>query len=108
AEDPIVSLTGGGLQNLLGRVPAAERYTYVFDGEAGYLDQALATASLGRQVAGVTIWHINADEPSVLDYNTEFKTQDLYAPTPYRSSDHDPVVVGLRLGVKTLFLPVIS
>ena len=43
----------------------------------------------------------------MLDYNTEFKTQDLYAPTPYRSSDHDPVVVGLRLGVKALCLPVV-
>ncbi len=58
-------------------------------------------------MAGVTIWHINADEPSVLDYNTEFKPQDLYAPTPYRSSDHDPVVVGLRLGAKGLFLPLV-
>ncbi|MGE5601653.1 MAG: endonuclease/exonuclease/phosphatase family protein [Nitrososphaerales archaeon] len=108
AEDPILTLTGGGLRYELLRVPAAERYTYVFNGEAGYLDQALATAALAWQVAGVTVWHINADEPSVLDYNTEFKTQDLYQPSPYRSSDHDPVVVGLRLGVKTLFLPVIS
>ena len=58
--------------------------------------------------AGVTVWHINADEPSVLDYNTEFKTQDLYAPTPYRSSDHDPVVVGLPGGVQRLFLPLIE
>jgi predicted extracellular nuclease len=29
-------------------------------------------------VAGVTIWHINAGETSVLDYNTEYKTRDLY------------------------------
>ncbi len=89
-------------------MPAASRYSYVFDGEAGYLDHALATSSLSRQVTGVTIWHINADEPSVLDYNTEFKTQDLYAPTPYRSSDHDPVVVGLRPSGKTLWLPLIA
>jgi predicted extracellular nuclease len=37
----------------------------------------------------------------VLDYNTNFKSDDqieeLYAPTPYRSSDHDPVLVGLDL-----------
>ena len=64
----------------MARAPAAERYSYVFNGEAGYLDQALATGNLARQVAGVTVWHINADEPAVLDYNTEFKTQDLYAP----------------------------
>ena len=36
--------------------------------------------SLVAQVTGVTEWHINADEPSVIDYNTEFKPQDLYQP----------------------------
>jgi len=61
------------------------------------LDHAFASSSMGAQVSGVTVWHINADEPVVLDYNTEFKTQDLYAATAYRSSDHDPVLVGLTL-----------
>jgi predicted extracellular nuclease len=73
-------------------------YSYVFDGEAGYLDHALATASLAGQVAGAAHWHINADEPSVIDYNIDFKPQDLYTVSPYRASDHDPVLVGLRLG----------
>ena len=97
-EDPIAALGNAGLANQVerflrrGGVP----YSYVFDGEAGYLDHALATASLGRQVLGVAEWHINADEPSVIDYNTEFKPQDLYAPSPYRASDHDPVVVSLQ------------
>ncbi len=59
----------------------------------------------------MTEWHINTDEPSVIDYTTAYKPQDLYAPTPYRASDHDPVVVGLDL--KTLYhyqlyLPVID
>jgi hypothetical protein len=49
----------------------------------------------------VTEWHINADEPVALDYNTNFKSanhqQSLYAPDPYRSSDHDPVLVGMDL-----------
>jgi predicted extracellular nuclease len=48
-------------------------------------------------VTGVAVWHTNADEPTVLDYNLEFKTDDRYAPEPYRASDHDPVVVGLML-----------
>ena len=48
-------------------------------------------------MTGVTEWHINTDEPSVIDYNTEYKPQDLYAATAYRSSDHDPVIVGLQL-----------
>jgi uncharacterized protein len=73
----------------------------VFDGESGYLDHALANADLAAQVTGTAHWHINADEPFVIDYNTEFKPQDLYTDTPYRSSDHDPVIVGLQL-VKSL------
>ncbi|HZY42006.1 MAG TPA: hypothetical protein VFF59_08395, partial [Anaerolineae bacterium] len=55
-------------------------------------------ASLDAHITGVTYWHINADEPSVIDYNTEFKPQDLYTPTPYRASDHDPVLIGLNFG----------
>ncbi|MGP1674733.1 MAG: PxKF domain-containing protein [Candidatus Limnocylindrales bacterium] len=51
------------------------------------------------QVAGIEEWHINSDEPSVLDYNTDFKTPglqaSLYAPDRFRVSDHDPIVIGL-------------
>jgi hypothetical protein len=51
-------------------------------------------------VEGVADYHINADEPSVLDYNMDFKTTDLisslYAPDQFRTSDHDPVVIGLN------------
>ena len=95
-ENPITTLTGGGLTNLISRY-VANPYSYTFDGESGYLDHALATANLADQVTGVSEWHINTDEPSVIDYNTEFKPQDLYSATPYRASDHDPVIIGLQL-----------
>lgn len=95
-EDPPRTLMEGGLADQVARLSRAP-YSYVFDSQAGSLDHALATPDLASQVTGVTDWHINADEPSVLDYNTEFKPRDLYAPTPYRSSDHDPVVVGIEL-----------
>jgi predicted extracellular nuclease len=95
-ENPITTLTGNGLTNLIAR-HIADPYSYTFDGESGYLDHALASASLTDQVSGVGEWHINTDEPSVIDYNSEFKPQDLYAATPYRASDHDPVIVGLQL-----------
>jgi len=96
-EDPIKTLEAAGHEELIKRLPAAERYSYVFDGQSGVLDHAFASSSMGAQVSGVTVWHVNADEPVVLDYNTEFKTDDRYAATPYRSSDHDPVLVGLTL-----------
>ena len=97
-EDPILDLRAGGLVNEIESRIGPKGYSYVFDGMSGYLDHGLASASADRQVSGVAEWHINADEPSVIDYNTEFKTQDLYQPTPYRSSDHDPVVLGVDLG----------
>jgi hypothetical protein len=38
----------------------------------------------------------------VLDYNEEYKSAgqltSLYSDDPYRSSDHDPVIVALELG----------
>ncbi|CAM4022534.1 ExeM/NucH family extracellular endonuclease [Deinococcus marmoris] len=100
-EDPVKALETGGFESLNKRIALEDRYSYQFDGQFGYLDHALASAGLGGQVTGITEWHINSDEPTVLDYNTEFKTPEqiagLYAPTAYRSSDHDPVVVGLKL-----------
>lgn len=101
-EDPVLALEQGGLQDQVKRFVGDEAYSYVFDGLAGYLDHALASPSLAAQVSGVSEWHNNADEPSVLDYNTEFKSPaqvtGLYTPAPYRASDHDPVLVGLDLG----------
>jgi predicted extracellular nuclease len=95
-EDPIVAFTNAGWVDQIARFNAFG-YSYVFDGAAGRLDHALATAAMSPQVTGAIDWHINADEPSVLDYNLEFKPHDLFSPTPYRSSDHDPVVIGVSL-----------
>jgi predicted extracellular nuclease len=98
-EDPITTLEAGGFTNLVSEFVGEDAYSYVFDGQWGYLDQALGTASLTGQVKGVADYHIDADEPSVLDYNTDFKTANLintlYAPDEFRISDHDPVIVGL-------------
>jgi predicted extracellular nuclease len=109
AEDPINILTGAGLVNQISRFDGNAGYSYVFDGEAGYLDHALATPSLSAQISAATHWHVNADEPSIIDYNLEFKQPacgtcgpDYYTATPYRASDHDPVLIGLNLGTVLL------
>ncbi|MCB1845198.1 MAG: hypothetical protein KDI09_19685, partial [Halioglobus sp.] len=77
----------------------ADAYSYVFDGQLGYLDHALANSTLAPQVAGVTEWHINADEAPLYDYNLEFDRDPALfdASSPYRSSDHDPLLIGLQL-----------
>lgn len=114
-EDPIHTLTQGGLVNQMSAFNALP-YSYVFDGEAGNLDHGLTTASLSSQVTGAAFWHINADEPSVIDYNTEFKQPacgtcgpDYYTASAYRSSDHDPVLLGLNLlATQTLNFPAVA
>jgi predicted extracellular nuclease len=100
-EDPIGVFEGNGFVNTIARFLGDHAYSFVFQGQSGYLDHALASASLDAQITGVTEWHVNADEPIVLDYNVEFKTANqvntFYDDGPYRSSDHDPVLVGLDL-----------
>lgn len=100
-EDPIDALVGAGYTDLAKKFQGEFAYSYVFDGQVGYLDYALASESLLSQVTGAADWHINADEPSILDYDTSFKNPSedaLYEPNAFRSSDHDPVVLGLQLG----------
>ncbi len=100
-EDPITALQAAGFVHLVKTRLGADAYSYAFDGQWGYLDHALASASLDGQVTGVADYHINSDEPSILDYNTDFKSAgqiaSLYAPDQYRVSDHDPVLIGLSL-----------
>ncbi len=106
-EDPIQVLEAGGFTNLIERFQGEDAYSYVFDGQWGYLDQAMASGSMLAQVSGAADHHINADEPSVLDYNTNFKSagqvEDLYASDEYRVSDHDPVVIGVNPYVDAAF-----
>lgn len=107
-EDPLMALRAGaddvaGTTDDLVDLLSGSSASFEFGGQWGALDHALATASLATQVSGAAKWHINADEPAVLDYNTENKTPaqqtDLYAADAYRSSDHDPVRVGLDPGL---------
>ena len=104
-EDPITTLTNQGYVDLLKQFNGAAAYSYVFDGQSGYLDHALANASLAPQVTGATEWHVNTDEPIALDYNVDFKSAAqvdyFYTPEAYRFSDHDPLVVGLDLDADT-------
>lgn len=99
-EDPIDALTGDGYEDLLARFAGEFGYSYVFDGQFGYLDYALANEALAGHVSGAAAWHINADEPDILDYDTSYKSDSqaaLYTPDAFRSSDHDPILVGLNL-----------
>jgi predicted extracellular nuclease len=109
-EDPITALKDAGYVDLIDTNLGPDAYSYLFDGQLGYLDYALASPSLAPRVVGVAEWHINADEVPLFDYNDEildspgeasFQRESaalpIYAADPYRTSDHDPVIVGLDL-----------
>ena len=100
-EDPIHTMVGKGFVNLVEKFQGNRGYSYLFGGESGYLDHALASSALSSQVTYAMEWHINADETTLFDYNMEDKTAqqqaDFYQPTAFRGSDHDPVVVELAL-----------
>ena len=108
-EDPITALLSAGYTNLVSAFGGSSAYGYVFDGQLGYLDHALSNASLTPQVAALQEWHINSDENPLFDYNDDVKdtgestfeeksdTNPLYDAGPYRTSDHDPLIIGLNL-----------
>jgi uncharacterized protein len=122
-EDPIDAVKAGpddnagtsdDYTNLIAAYQGPFAYSFVFDGQAGYLDHALANPSMATQVTGAAEWHINADEPDVLDYDTSFKppAQDaLYESNAFRASDHDAAIVGLDLTAgpfSGFFAPVLN
>ncbi|MBP0482334.1 ExeM/NucH family extracellular endonuclease [Sagittula salina] len=118
-EDPIQLLEDEGFVNMIEEFLGADEFELSFGFPAdldstpqaqtfGALDYALASASLAAQITGVSEWRINATEASVIDYNTNFlpadQVDDLYNADPYRSSDHDPLIIGLNLGPTPLDL----
>jgi predicted extracellular nuclease len=76
------------LGNLWSQAPEAERYSFIFNGLAEVLDYVLITPALANDFQRIAPVHVNADFP------------DTWAQVPdagRRSSDHDPVLVRLRI-----------
>lgn len=98
-EDPIQVMLERNYHNL-GKLYARDGYSYVFRGEAGSLDHILAHDSLLPAVQAFQYWSVNADEPVAFEYplsnKNEWQQQHWYSPAPYRSSDHDPIIVDLN------------
>ena len=98
-EDPIDVLKAAGYPDLIAEFNGPEAYSYVFDGQVGYLDHAMADADCYRWSPVRRLAHQRRrTRPDRLRHDVQAAAQDLlYEPNPYRSSDHDPVVVGLDL-----------
>lgn len=88
-----------GYNDLIAERIGPNAFSFVFDGQKGYLDYALATDSISPFVRGVHEWLVNSPEPDAIDYNIDFgRPQGIFdGTTPWRYSDHDPIVVNLLL-----------
>jgi len=108
-EDPLAAFAAAGYTNLSSR-HYAMGYTSVAHGESGTVVHALASPRMISQVGDTFQWHINADEPSALDYNM-VNQPSLFNTDVYRSSRHDPLLIDLFLHSempppKKIFLPI--
>lgn len=96
---PIKQFTDKGMIDLHRAFHADSSYSYMFNGLASYIDHALCNATMYPQVTGMAAFHINSDEDDRYNYQ---KSSDQ---TMFRCSDHDPVLVGLRLDSTLVYDP---
>ena len=98
-EDPIKVITDAGYLN---QEAKSGEYTYAFGGSVGSLDHVFASAAADAVVTDVDVWNINSVESVALEYSRyNNNVTDFYVADPYRSSDHDPAILGLNLATPT-------
>ena len=78
--EPTDDLVNPNLTNLIETLPADQRYTYVFDGNAQAIDHALVNAAMLPSVSRFVVAHLDADYPNI--YYSDFTR-------PERLADHD-------------------
>ena len=85
AKDAVINssddLVNPDLVNIVDLLPAAQRYSYVFDGNAQVLDHVIINEALRKHIAGFAYARINADFPET--YRNQPNRVE-------RFSDHDP------------------
>lgn len=93
-EDPMRTLAEAGYRTQ--ETPG--QYSYMYSGRVGSLDHVVANAAGEALITGLNVWEINAFEPVALEYSRyNANVTNLYAPDPYRSSDHNPEVFGIKV-----------
>jgi hypothetical protein len=86
-----------GLIDLNVKFNKEKAISYSYEGELGTLDYALANPALASKVAGVADWHINSFESNLFEYGSQYTGTLLKSDNPFSASDHDPIIVDLRL-----------
>jgi 5'-nucleotidase len=99
-EDPLDVLYRAGYTDVGSHFDPG-RYSYSFSGLSGSLDHILVNDAGLAMATGADHWNINSGESVALEYSRfNYHSTNFHDPGPYRSSDHDPVVLGLRAFVK--------
>ena len=104
-EDPLAAMEAAGYVNLAVQSNDGDYsvYSYTFMGESGSLDHAFASPSMAAKVLEAKSWHINSDEIPAFNYSEGslpgglVKPESFYNADPYRTSDHDPLLIALQL-----------
>jgi predicted extracellular nuclease len=89
-EAPVRALVQSGWRDAFEVAGIRDPYSYVYDGQLGRLDHALLSPALAARLRGAAEWHSNADEPETSGYRDGGEG-------PWRSSDHDPLLLGFDL-----------
>lgn len=97
--EPIKVFTENGMIDLHRAFHADSSYSYMYDKKASYIDHAISNGTMYRQVTGMAGYHINSDEDD--KYNYQRSADE----TMFRCSDHDPVLVGLKLDSTLVYDP---
>lgn len=97
-EDPLAVIEEAGFVNVDQRL--TDKETYQFDGLHGSLDHVFASQAAFGRVTGADVWQINAPESIGREYSRfNNNVTPLVDPaSPFRASDHDPVIVGFDPG----------
>ncbi|WP_050761793.1 ExeM/NucH family extracellular endonuclease [Beutenbergia cavernae] len=97
-EDPLHVLYDAGYTDVEAHFDV-DGSSYSFGRQSGSLDHVLLNAPALARATGADIWEINSGEAVALEYSRHnYHGTLFYDATAYRSSDHDPVLVGLAAG----------
>ena len=86
SEDPIQTLQSSNLSRL-----ETNAHSYVYKGKMGNLDHVFVSDNFRNRIEEVKTWNINAIYPNWIDYRHQLADSSYY-----RSSDHNPIIIGIN------------
>ncbi len=99
-EDPLEVFKDAGYTNLTEEFSGKDGYQ--FQGRHGSLDHVFGSPAATERVRDADVWQINAPEAIAREYSRfNYNVTNLYDESPFRSSDHDPAIVGFDPGPAT-------